>query len=78
MEYPIMVESKIHPIRKKKAKDDRRYVIGENGSIISIRTGEKYKKYKYIDWVATLDKITQIWNDMALSRLKNKSEQVMN
>lgn len=51
----------IHPIRKKTVKDDSIYVLGENGSLRTVRNGKKYNNYGSIDWVATEIKIRDIW-----------------
>ncbi|GMF24306.1 unnamed protein product [Phytophthora lilii] len=61
--YPNWVALRIHPIRKKDHKDDKRYVIGENGSLLSVKNGKKYKQYEYIDWVETEEKVRNIWYD---------------
>jgi hypothetical protein len=61
--YPNWVALRLHPVRKKDHKDDKRYVIGETGSLLSIKNGKKYKRYEYIDWVATEEKVRNIWYD---------------
>jgi hypothetical protein len=60
--FPNWVALRIHPIKKKDSKDDKRYVIDENGALIS-RNGKKYKRYEYIDWVATMEKIKDMYYD---------------
>ncbi|GMG18016.1 unnamed protein product [Phytophthora fragariaefolia] len=59
---PNWLALRIHPIKKKDSKDDKRYVIGENGALIS-RKCKKYKRYEYIDWVATMEKIKYMYYD---------------
>ncbi|GMF27129.1 unnamed protein product [Phytophthora lilii] len=61
--YPNWVALRIHPIRKKDHKDDKRYVIGENGSLLSVKNGKKYKQYEYYDWEETEEKVRNIWYD---------------
>jgi len=60
--FPNWVALRIHPIKKKDTKDDKRYVIGENGTLLS-KNGKKYKRYEYIDWVATMEKIKDMYYD---------------
>jgi len=55
------VALRIQPIRKKTGREDPRYVLGENGALITVRTGQNFKTYGSLDWVATESKIRDIW-----------------
>ncbi|GMF36126.1 unnamed protein product [Phytophthora lilii] len=59
--YPNWVALRIQPIRKKTGSEDQRYILGDKGSLITIRTGKKSKTYGSLDWVATESKIRDIW-----------------
>lgn len=61
--YPNWVALRIQPIRKKTDREDPRYVLGEKGSLITLKTGRKSKTYGTIDWVATESKIRDIYYD---------------
>ncbi|GMF30095.1 unnamed protein product [Phytophthora lilii] len=64
LESTILQESlQIKPIKRKTGKDDNRYFLGEKGSLIAAKTGRKSKTYQSIDWVATEEKIRDIWYD---------------
>ncbi|RAW21780.1 hypothetical protein PC110_g21776 [Phytophthora cactorum] len=60
---PNWVALRIKPIKRKTGKDDNRYFLGEKGSLIATKTGRKSKTYQSIDWVATEEKIRDIWYD---------------
>ncbi|GMF25949.1 unnamed protein product [Phytophthora lilii] len=49
--------------QRKTGKDDNRYLLGEKGSLIAAKTGRKSKTYQSIDWVATEEKVRNIWYD---------------
>ncbi|GMF58807.1 unnamed protein product [Phytophthora fragariaefolia] len=50
----------IKPV-KRDGSDDEKRVIRENGSIRSVKTGQKYQKYDSFDWVATESKLRDIF-----------------
>ncbi|GMF32905.1 unnamed protein product [Phytophthora lilii] len=58
--YPNWASLGINPV-KRDGTDDEKRVIRENGSLRSVKTGIKYKKYDAFDWVATEAKIREIW-----------------
>ncbi|GMF36861.1 unnamed protein product [Phytophthora lilii] len=58
--YPNWASLGINPV-KRDGTDDEKRVIRENGSLRSVKTGIKYKKYDAFDWVATEAKIRAIW-----------------
>ncbi|GMF20492.1 unnamed protein product [Phytophthora lilii] len=60
---PDWVALRIKPIKRETGKDDNRYFLGENGSLIAAKTGRKSKTYQSIDWVASEEKIRDIWYD---------------
>ncbi|GMF41707.1 unnamed protein product [Phytophthora lilii] len=60
---PNWVALRIKPIKRKTGKDDNKYFLGEKGSLIAAKTGRKSKSYQSIDWVATEEKIRDIWFD---------------
>ncbi|GMF66359.1 unnamed protein product [Phytophthora lilii] len=60
---PNWVALRIKPIDHKTGKDDNRYFLGEKGSLIAAKTGRKIETYQSIDWVATEEKIRDIWYD---------------
>jgi hypothetical protein len=60
---PNWVALKIQPIRKKNGKDDSRYVLGENGDLILVKTGKKSNAFISLDWIATENKIRDIYYD---------------
>lgn len=60
---PDWVALRIKPIQRKTGKDDNRYCLGEKGSLITAKTGRKSKTYQQINWVATQEKIRDIWYD---------------
>ncbi|GMF31842.1 unnamed protein product [Phytophthora lilii] len=51
----------VKPIKRKTGREDNRYCIGDKGSLIVTRTSKKSKTYQSIDWVATEQKLRDIW-----------------
>ncbi|GMF21505.1 unnamed protein product [Phytophthora lilii] len=50
-------------IKRKNGKEDNRYFLGEDGSLIAVKTGRESKAYKSIDWIASEAKIRDILYD---------------
>ncbi|KAG6944318.1 hypothetical protein JG687_00017932 [Phytophthora cactorum] len=60
---PNWVSLKLHPIKKKDRSQNQKYVIGDRGSLVLVRNGNKSTNYGSIDWVATESLIRDIMYD---------------